>query len=546
MCTQKEEILSLSKKSVSNIQKENANIIDQHFDKLRNYSIDLYINDVEYLGLEKTWDCICEYILKYGESNDLINIRNFGEMYEIGLAIEDKIKKKKSGQYYTPDDVALVMSEWLDKCEGENICDVGCGTGKLILTYLDYIGKKKALKILKEGKLYLYDYDKVALKICKTSILIKYGVELNDCIHDIYCDFLDKSVLLPKNCKTISNPPYAAMQSVGDNWVITDVIKDSHEWYSAFMEKIFEQSTSTVIITPFSFVSGNKFYSLRKKMCEIGNGFIVVFDNVPGNIFCGRKQGIFNSNTANSVRAAITVLNTSETKKGFRVSPMIRFKNEERKALLKGCVLESTINKEFQLINKDNSSFKKVSKELKDVYDNWIDKSSYYLKDLLCKVENEFLIDVPNTCRYNTTASSKKLKRSGSNTLYAKSEDEFYFLYCFINSSFAYWWWRIYDGAITYPKGLLNKLPVPFNQLTDVDKHEFKKIAQDMISLEQEYISTKVNSGAAQENIKFPEKYRNKINNKILKIIGCNQTYKIFNKVHANKFFIESNEENEF
>ena len=119
-------------------------------------------------------------------------------------------------------------------------------------------------------------------------------------------------------------------------------------------------------------------------------------------------------------------------------------------------------------------------------------------------------------------------------------------MYCFINSSFAYWWWRIYDGAITYPKGLLNKLPVPFNQLTDVDKHEFKKIAQDMISLEQEYISTKVNAGVAQENIKFPEKYRNKINNKILKIIGCNQTYKIFDKVHANKFFIESNEENEF
>ena len=79
------------------------------------------------------------------------------------------------------------------------------------------------------------------------------------------------------------------------------------------------------------FISGSKFYSLRKEMCDLGNGFIVAFDNVPGNIFCGRKQGIFNTNTANSVRAAITVLNRSGTLKGFRVSPMIRFKNEERR-----------------------------------------------------------------------------------------------------------------------------------------------------------------------------------------------------------------------
>ena len=38
------------------------------------------------------------------------------------------------------------------------------------------------------------------------------------------------------------------------------------------------------------------------------NGEIYSFDNVPGNIFCGRKHGIFNTNTSNSVRAAITVV----------------------------------------------------------------------------------------------------------------------------------------------------------------------------------------------------------------------------------------------
>lgn len=521
-------------------QETNSISIDIESNKLYNYSLELYIKDIENLGLEKTWDDICEYVIKNGESNDFLCIKNFGEMYEIGLAIVDKIKKKKSGQYYTPDDVALVMSKWLEKCYGENICDVACGTGKLILVYLDYIGKDKARKILEEGKLYLYDYDKVALKICKTSLLVKYGIDLKNKIHDIYCDFLDMNIILPKNCKTISNPPYATMQDFGSNWHLTDVIYESREWYSAFMEKIFNQSNSTVIITPFSFISGRKFYSLRKNMCELGNGIIVAFDNVPGNIFCGRKQGIFNTNTSNSVRAAITVLNKSDETKGFRVSPLIRFKNEERKELLKTNVLEAIIDKEIQVVDDSNKTFKKIPKKLKKIYDKWIENASYNLKDFLSKEETEYLIDVPNTCRYNTTASSKKLKRGGSITLNVNGKDEFNFLYCFINSSFAYLWWRIYDGGITYTASLLNKLPIPYNLLSNDDKIEFENIAEEMIEKEKKYISTKLNAGVVQENIKFPKEYRDLINNKILKLLGLKDSSDIFDMVHANKFFIDS------
>ncbi len=521
------------------------NLSKEEIKKLDNYSIDQYLNDVEINGLSKTWDNICSYILQFGEKNELIKIANFGEMYEIGLATEDKIKKKKSGQYYTPDDVAMVMSQWFDRCEGDNVCDVACGTGKLILTYLDYIGEKKALELLRKERIYLYDYDRVALKVCKTSLLVKYGQDLCDSIHDVYCDFLDKDIVLPNNCKTISNPPYAVVQKISDNWLSTDVINDSHELYSSFMDKIFSQSKSTVIITPYSFVSGNKFYSLRKEMCELGNGFIVIFDNVPGNIFCGRKHGIFNTNTSNSVRAAITVLNSSSKNKGFRVSPMIRFKNEERKKLLKCDVLEATINDDIQIVDENNKSFKKISKNLKQIYDSWIDNSKLLIRDLTTKQPNEYMIDIPNTCRYNTTASSTKLSRGGSITFYANSEDVYYFLYCFINSSFTYWWWRIYDGGITYSSNLLNSMPVPFDILSDEDKEDFKIIAKKMISKEREYISTKVNAGVVQENIKFPEKYKDMINSKILKILGCNDESKIFDQVHSNKFFIDCEESDE-
>ncbi|MCQ2957721.1 MAG: SAM-dependent methyltransferase [Candidatus Gastranaerophilales bacterium] len=245
------------------------------------YNLDDYIKDVEKNGLEKTWDDICNYALTTGENSDFLNISKFGELYEIGLALVDKNSKKNSGQYYTPDDIASVMGEWLKNVSGYNVCDVACGTGKLILTYLDIIGKKEAIKLISESRLYLYDFDKTALKICKTSLMLKYGIEIGSKIHDVCGDFLDKKINLPKNAKVISNPPYAKIANLNEDWEQTEVQKNTKEFYSAFMEKIFNQADSTVIITPFSFISGNKYKTLRYQMCKSGSGFIVSFDNVP-------------------------------------------------------------------------------------------------------------------------------------------------------------------------------------------------------------------------------------------------------------------------
>ena len=517
----------------------NRNTIElniESINKLNSYKLEDYITDVETIGLEKTWDYICQYALDIN-NNNFIDIKNFGELYEIGLATQDKILKKKSGQYYTPDDVAKVMSEWLIQCEGDAVCDVACGTGKLILTYLDLIGYKKARELISSGRLYLYDFDHVALKICRTTIAIKYGLDIANSINDISCDFLDKSIVLPDNCKVISNPPYAQLDKIQDYWDHTSVLLDTKEFYSAFMEKVFKQAKSTVIITPFSFINGPKFYSLRKEMCALGTGFMVAFDNVPGNIFCGRKHGIFNTNTANSVRAAITVFHKDSSRKGFRVSPLIRFKNEEREKLLDTKTLEAILPNYYQVIDRKNVSFKKIDKNLIDLFDLWIAKSEFTLKDFVSKDETNYLIDMPNTCRYFTTACSRKLKRTGSITIYIKDAQSFNFLYCLINSSFAYWWWRIYDGGITYPVSLFNNLPVPLNLLSNEDNCFFASLTKELVKIESSFVTTKLNAGVEQENIKFPEEYRERINNRLLYILGCNKDNSVFKVVHANKFF---------
>lgn len=494
------------------------------------YNLEKYKNDVEIIGLEETWNNIVAFVLQ-GHYNSFLTIDKFAELYEIGLAIQDKYAKKESGQYYTPDDVANVMANWFNTLPGENICDVACGTGKLVLTYLDLIGFVNARKILKAGLLYLYDIDKIALMICKTILVLKYGKDVEASIHAVCGDFINKKIVLPNNCKVISNPPYASISDIPFPWDTTEVVTTTKELYAIFMEKIIKQSRCSVIITPYSFLGGNKFLALRQEM-NSHNGFVVSFDNVPGNIFCGRKHGIFNTNTANSVRAAITVVEDLSSIQGFRMTPLIRFKNEERDSLLKNKVLESFIDDTYQLISDINPMYSRCFKSLRAVWDKWISFDKKTLKSYIVP-NGEYTLSMPNTCRYFTAAANGKMKRNGQIALSFQDEHVFNYMFCLINSSFAYWYWRNYDGGITYPKGLLLNMPVFYDKLTCEDKQFFDDMAHRMIQCASQFTVIKNNVGV-QENIKYPRIYRDKINRKILDILGCKLSEKDFDIVHSN------------
>ena len=499
--------------------------------KYDTYDLEKYKQDVLNYGLKQTWNAINYCVLYYGISNNFLSVDNFAQLYEIGLALQDKRSKKESGQYYTPNDVAIVMSEWLQKQKGEIVCDVGCGTGNLILSYLNLIGNKKAIDLIRSGRLYLYDIDDVALSICKTIILFKYGKELEPYIHTIRCDFLSNKITLPNNCKVIANPPYSTINSLSLDWNKTEVALDSKELYSMFMEKIIKQSESAVIITPYSFVGGSKFYSLRKIMNDY-NGFVISFDNVPGNIFRGKKHGIFNTNTANSVRAAISVVENKYDCRGFKTTHLIRFKNEERTKFLKTAVLESLINDEYQIVTNENPMYCKCAKELRLVWNYWKTKSTQRLGNCVNQ-DGQYILSMPNTCRYYTSASYGKMNRAGQIVLNINDKDVFNYIYCLINSSFAYWYWRLFDGGITYTKKLLLSMPIFYDKLSDEDIEFFNNVATEMINETNKYTVTKNNVGI-QENVKYPRQFRDKINRKLLDILGLNIDEKIFDIIHSN------------
>lgn len=501
--------------------------------KFLNYNIDTYLKDLEELGIEETWTNILEAKINGEAENEFLKIENFGELYEIGLAKIDKVSKKEQGKYYTPNDVSNVMVKWFDQLSGDNICDVCCGTGNLILAFLELKDISYINRLLNQKRIFLYDTDKLALKICKYSIAIKYGKEYLDNINCIDTDFLNKEVKLPENARVICNPPYYKITNIKDSWIKTNILVKTKEFYSAIMEKILDQSVSSVIITPYSFIGSNKFYPLREKLNN-HNGSIFCFDNVPGNIFNGKKHGIFNTNTSNAVRAAITVTQNTSDVKGYRVSPLIRFKNEEREQLLINEVLEKTLSSEFQTVDSINKSYYKCFRELEDLFENWKNKSNKKISDM-CSA-GEFKLCLPNACRYFTVATIKDLARAGKYYLTFDNEDDMNLVYCLANSSFCYWHWRLYDGGINYHINLLKQIPVFFDSMPVEDKKQLIKIAKEMQSKEAEYLTYKKNASEMQESVKFPEKYRQRINEIFYKNLD-NENKHLLDIIHKNKFF---------
>ena len=98
-----------------------------------------------------------------------------------------------------------------------------------------------------------------------------------------------------------------------------------------------------------------------------------------------------------------------------------------------------------------------------------------------------------------------------------------------INSTFSYLWWRIYDGGITLSKQTLLSMPVP-----NLSAEEMKQIVEDGISMEEGCIVNKMNAGKNNENIKFPDDYRKKVNHFILNALNASDADDTLYSIHSN------------
>lgn len=405
------------------------------------------------------------------------------ELYEAYLAETNKDSKKSLGQYYTPKDVSTFVAKefWKLYEDGDNIADVCCGCGNLVVSLLEQRFVKTHI--------YLYDIDETALKIAYTRLKQYIDEEF---IHLIQCDFLDEDIELPKNTVSISNPPYGRPEK---DYLFFQT-SDTNNLYALLTEKIVKQSKNAVFIIPQSFTSGAKYQSLRDVLSLYG-GDCYCFDNVPATIFCGRKKGIFNTNTSNSVRTSFLIVDKRQN--GYRLTPLLRFKAEERDRMFEE--LQSFLGQ------KRRKDWLKVPATLENFIEGWM-KNSLCVGDVIetnkSLQKEELKLVIPSTPRYYLSAVRKDLSRASKIVIYAKTRELFDTLYLCLNSSVFYLWWRMRDGELSLKEEDLLSFPIQL-----IDNHSY---VDNLIALEEEYTTTKKNAGKINENVKFPESVRDEIN----------------------------------
>jgi hypothetical protein len=428
-----------------------------------------------------------------------LSIGEVGVLYEYSVTFVNSESRKSNGQFFTPDDVANFMAvfskkfpqgKWLDPCSG-----IGNLSWHLVAIQDD------PEKFLVEN-LILSDKDKLALLIARTLLTSSFQKKREKLFNDIEENFIEFDFLsvssnekmlsfdssnsldaIPEHDYVIVNPPYLATEV--DTRFETARARDL---YAYFMENIIKTSAGFISVTPQSFTNAGKFEDLRRLILgKYPRVTIFNFDNVPANLFKGIKFGSKNTNTANSIRAAITIAQPGRRKR--QITSLLRWRSHERDALFKQA------SNHLSTVELTEEFFPKVSKGYESLYH---DVSRLpRLGEKVSKVQTKHVLYVPSSPRYFISALRKPVKRASMHEIYFRNSKDRDLAYLLLNSSFMYWWWRVRDGGMTLSQETINSLPVPIFAMSS-------SLVRALQASERTSKVYKQNAGAAQENVKHP------------------------------------------
>ena len=418
-----------------------------------------------------------------------LTIGEIGVCYEALMAMSDRAGRKAAGQYFTPDDAAQFMAQqsvrfpegtWMDPC-----CGVGNLSWHLAQVQPDSAGFVR-------DRLILVDIDETALltavALIGSDFLDEGDVEgLRALRARATCrDFLIKAEL-PKHDYVIVNPPYG--RATLRPWLKTQVTR---EHFAYFLERVTAESDGFISVTPASYLSAPKFQVLRDVL-EDGNcgGRVYVFDNVPDTMFRGYKFGSSNTSSTNFVRAAITVCSPVDS--SWQITPIIRWRSANRQRIFE---LAPTMLTERQI--GPDGEWVKLLPELVTMWKG-LSSQPVTVGDLVVKEETPYSLTVGLTPRYYISAAYRNLSRGSKATLYFPTSEARDQAFLTLNSSIPYLWWRGLDGGVTLPRRVLMRTPVP---MVPLNEEPFASLVQELRDTEEESVTTKLNAGKVNENVK--------------------------------------------
>ncbi|MEW6620340.1 MAG: N-6 DNA methylase [bacterium] len=431
---------------------------------------------------------------------DSISIGEIATLYEYSLSYFNRDRRKQEGQYFTPDDVAQVMAKktlsfprgkiWVDPCSG---------VGNLSFWLVKLQENPESFL---SNQLYLIDKDALALFIARTLFTLSFQNKSKSLFLDIAPRFISADFLFSSNLPAfdfaILNPPYVEVES--DNRFES---AESRNLYAYFLERVIKLSKGFVSISPQTFTHGQRFRTLRQLLLtNMRDISTYCFDNVPDTIFRGFKFGSTNTNKVNSIRAGIIVAKAENKSRSFRITPLLRWRTKERAKMLEH------IDDYLTNVEAISDIFPKIQKELLPLY-NELSKTKKCLAYLVSSHPTPYKLVIPSTPRYFISALRKEVNRSSFRILYFYNKQEYDMAYLLLNSSFAYWWWRINDGGMTISEKTLLSLPVPNN--IPVDPILISKLEQSELTNRV----VKKNAGKNNENVKHNVDLIEEINQKI-------------------------------
>ena len=438
-----------------------------------------------------------------------LSIGEIGVLYEYCVAHVDATSRKDNGQFFTPDDVAILMvnhskdfpkGKWLDPCSG---------IGNLSWHLVNFQNDKEEFLI---NQMVLSDRDDLALFIARVLFTLSFQKNHENLYSEIENSFVKFDFLsvaenkyqlslggsgleaIPAHDYVIVNPPYLSIKGEDQRFETAK----SRDLYAYFLENIVKTSKGFISITPQSFTNAGKFESLRKLLLEKYDSLrIYTFDNIPGNIFFGVKFGSTNSNTANSIRACIVVAGSSISTTGHQITSLLRWKTNER---------EKFFSQLDQFLSKPKLTaeyFPKVNSKFVGLYNKVVKLPK--LESILSPSPTPYVLYVPSAPRYFISALKKSVSRTSLKTLYFQNNSDLNKAYLLLNSSFMYWWWRVRDGGMTLSFETIRSLPL-------LDFETDKKLVNKLVKSETSNVVFKMNAGALQENVKHDSALIQEIN----------------------------------
>lgn len=417
-----------------------------------------------------------------------LTIGEISVCYEAILAEKNSASRRNSGQFFTPDDVAQFMAKQSEGFPEGTWLDPACGVGNLawhLASCQSDPGKFVA------NKLILIDKDPVALDsavaLIGSAFLAEGDLDGLDKLRNRAKtrDFLSDRPL-PAFDYSILNPPYA--RTALKPKFITAPTRDL---FAYFLERVSNNARGMIAVTPASYLNGPKFTSLKHVLeSRFSGGRVFVFDNVPDTLFRGYKFGSNNTSKTNFVRATITVVRPSDRE--WSITPILRWKSSSRNRMFDEI--------EERLSNLYKGPAGEWAKVPKSFTDRWLSlmEETTTVGDLTVPFETDYRLTVASTPRYFTSATFRDLARRSKVILHFENKEQQERASIVLNSSLPYIWWRILDGGVSLPRRVLMSTPIPARVEPNAD------LVKEIQDSESDHITTKLNAGTLNENVKHP------------------------------------------